>query len=196
MKEDMRKMFRDRPLRDNPPGPLRPDEALIELIMGGFIKRGSALDICCTNAINPIFLSQERWHVTVANINGNDLKDVRSVVDQSGVKMDMVDNISSPFPFPDGSFDLVYDLACFGSKPKSIIVGEVERVLRKGGKALFIVPNYRNGPGPACFTREMVDSMFHPPFEIERITDLYRDRIQKDGTQVTGYYYAVQLRKI
>ena len=78
--------------------------------MGGFIKRGSALDICCTNAINPIFLSQERWHVTVGNINGNDLKDVRSIVDQSGAKIDMVDNISSPFPFPDGSFDLFMTL--------------------------------------------------------------------------------------
>ncbi len=94
------------------------------------LKRWKGYDVRCTD----LWDGPQQWNQTVANRNG----------DESHIfPVDNFDVEQVPWPYPDASFDVVMlcELLEHLSTDPMRVMGEINRVLKQGGKLLLSTPN-------------------------------------------------------
>ncbi|MCH7979665.1 MAG: methyltransferase domain-containing protein [Acidobacteria bacterium] len=94
------------------------------------LKRWKGYDVRCTD----LWDGPQQWNQTVANRNG----------DESHIfPVDNFDVEQAPWPYPDASFDVVLlcELLEHLSTDPMRVMGEINRVLKKGGRLLLSTPN-------------------------------------------------------
>ena len=107
-KMDLKKMYSEHSLRENPPGNFRPDEVLIDTVGGKMVHGDSALDIS-NKAVNSLYLAQESFYVAAVAPDPELVADTASKAEETGVNIHVYYSDLSALPFPYREFDSAYD---------------------------------------------------------------------------------------
>jgi SAM-dependent methyltransferase len=134
--------------------------------VGEISKEARILNIACEFDLVPDWLGSQVWPENVFGLELN-----QAVIDKvPNVKKCNVD--LEAFPFPDESFDLVISVWGLEHFQTENVFQEIQRVLRPGGKFVFIVPNVNypafllnkigGGKAGAWYYRHITHSPYHP----------------------------------
>ncbi len=107
------------------------DDYWIEEYKEYLTNKGKCLDLACGIGQYTKYFMDLGYDVTSADISEIALNKVKTF-NKNIVKFDM----REPFPFEDESFDMVYAnlaLHYFSDKDTKFIIGEIKRILKKGG---------------------------------------------------------------
>jgi SAM-dependent methyltransferase len=189
-----RRTYRDRPMADNPPGKDRPHEALIEAVAGRLVPPGRALDLSGDDGTNALFLAQSGFSVTLLGLVEGETEQAMVRIEEAGARADAFTSGPTSLPFDGGEFDLVFDPRVYEGlqgEERQRFVKEVHRVLRRGGRFLLVIPNYKD-PARGCYTQEDVEEAFHPLFETLRVVDTVS---VDQGRSLRSFYSALMVKR-
>jgi SAM-dependent methyltransferase len=118
----------------------------VELFKGEAVQ--SVLELGCGQGRDTLLFAKEGFHVTALDYSEAGLLKLQESARDLGVS-DRVDtrsfDVRNPLPFPDGSFDACYShmLLCMELSTVELrfLLGEIRRVLKPGGIALYSVRN-------------------------------------------------------
>ena len=121
-------------------------QTVINLFKGEGVR--SVLELGCGQGRDTLLFAKEGFHVTALDYSATGLLKLQGSAREIGVS-DRIDtrsfDVRKPLPFPDGSFDLCYShmLLCMELSTVELrfLLGEVRRVLKTGGLALYSVRN-------------------------------------------------------
>ncbi len=179
---DLKKMYREHSLRENPPGGYRPDEVLIDTVGGKLVHGTAALDLS-NNAINSLYLAQEGYYVAALAPDADLVADTAAKAEETGANVKVYSADLTSLPFPNEEFDLVFDKRWFdhiGNVERDKYAEEMWRVLKPGGHLVLVTVQCRNARG--CCDRGDPYGRFRPIFDIEEIRDvtsMYMDSRQR-----------------
>jgi ubiquinone/menaquinone biosynthesis C-methylase UbiE len=148
-----------------------PDADLMRLVQAGTIPVGQALDIGTGLGHDAVFLIRHGFNVIGIDISPTAVVLARKNASTAGLFGFFQEGDIRQIPIEDQFIDFAYDRGCFHvlephDRPKA--VGEVHRVLRKGGLYLLRVFSDKEpaGDGPHRFTRKELEDLFKEKFKI------------------------------
>lgn len=120
----------------------------IPLLLGHNVRR--VLEIGCGSGTDTVYLTEQGFDVTASDFSANALALTRERLPDVSL---LLHDTREPFPFGDGSFDLVLaslSLHYFDRETTARIANELSRLLRPRGLLLYRVnsvhdPNYQTG---------------------------------------------------
>lgn len=124
---------------------------LIEPLHGNNL---SILEVGCGSGIYTLSLLREfqdhpRFNATLIDFSSIALSFARKNAERNGVHANPVLADAFKLPFPDGTFDIVYNEGVnehFNGEKRQLIFNEMARVCKLGGQVIVIVPNSLNLP--------------------------------------------------
>lgn len=112
----------------------------VQKLLGG--SRGTVLEIGAGRGIASYALAKDGWQVTALEPDGSALvgyKAIESLSESAGLNIRIVGNWGESLPFADSAFDFIYGRAVLHhAKSLSQLCSEVYRVLKPGGRFLFV----------------------------------------------------------
>ena len=117
----------------------------------------TVLELGCGHGRDTLLFARKGFEVTALDYSAEGLKGLAARAEEVGVSAHVAtrsSDVRQMLPFPDGSFDACYShmLLCMELSLDGLksLVGEIRRVLRPGGLALYSVrntfdPHYRTG---------------------------------------------------
>lgn len=108
----------------------------------GTLKGKRILELGGGMGVNAVILAREGANVTVIDISEKRVYWMRQLVEQLKLQdqIEVLYMSAEQLSFPDNTFDIVYSNAVLIHVDKNIVVQEVLRVLKPGGKAIFVEP--------------------------------------------------------
>jgi SAM-dependent methyltransferase len=188
------KLFRERLVRDESFGELRPHSLLVEVVSGGLAPKGRALNLECGLGSDSLYLAQEGYAVAAAGFFPGDVEPVRRMAEEAGAKVSAITVEPTNLPFHEGEFDFVADAGCMiklDGRERTALLQELHRTLRRGGRMFTMLPSFKDHPDGA--TRASIERTFHPPFEVLAIDE--STVAEHGGKAEHVYYYSVLLEK-
>lgn len=188
--EEWDRVYRKYPLEALPWELGKPRKVLVDLVEGGRIKKGKALDICCGAGTNALYLAKEGFQVTGIDVSSKAVEYAKEKARKAGVGARFQVENFLKLPFEDEEFGFVFDMGCFHHvkvKDRTAFIGGVHRVLKKGGSYLVVCFSYKNGPAWNHFTEEQIIQIFSGYFRIRDIKHV--SSVEGDG--VVRYFYSV-----
>jgi SAM-dependent methyltransferase len=148
-----------------------PDSDLVRLVDAGTISIGQALDIGTGPGHDAVFLIQRGFNVIGIDISPSAVKLARENASNAGLFGFFQEGDIRQIPIEDQFIDFANDRGCFhvlDEKDRLQAIGEVRRVLKKGGRYLLRVFSDREpmADGPHRFTRQELEDLFKPNFRI------------------------------
>ncbi len=186
--------YREDDLVDAPEEMPRPDEALVEVVQGGLWKGRSVLDLDCGIGIDAAYLAQNGFEVTAMGGSKDEIEGARELVGPFEKKVRLIEIHGIELPLENESFDHAFDIGRFKGLDRYEMVrylSEVHRVLKRTGTFLLLVPSYSNGPGDSNLTRQEIDDILGPLFDILTVDD--SDRLE--GEKGVVFYYIVNMTR-
>ncbi len=102
--------------------------------------------------------------------------------------MRLIDIDGIELPLENESFDHAFDMGRFKGLDRyemARYLSEVQRVLKKTGTFLLLVPSYSNGPGDSDLTRRRIHDILGPLFDISTVDDWIDWRGRKAWCTIT-----------
>ena len=189
------RIYREAPLEDIPWEEGRPSPILVDLVRKGKVRKGAALDICCGTGHNTLFLAQEGFQVAGIDISPTAVNYARERCQEAGVSCQLTPGNAVDLPYPDQSFDLVFDRGCFHHIPpaeRDAFIKGVHRVLRPGGKYQLIAFSDKDRWAPQGFSREQLIEYFSLWFRIESLGET---SFREKGRQARRYFYSALMER-
>jgi len=189
------KIYREVPPEDIPWDEGQPSDILVDLVRQGKVKKGAALDICCGTGHNTLFLAQEGFQVAGIDISPTAVSAARERCQQAGVSCQLEPGNAVRLPYPDNSFDLVFDRGCFHHIPpqeREAFIQGVRRVLKEGGKYQLICFSNKDQWAPQSFSREQIRELFSPLFLIESLKAV---TFRESSSRATRHFYSALMEK-
>jgi|CZCB01.1.fsa_nt_gi SAM-dependent methyltransferase len=195
MEKRLDKVFRERLIRDESFGELRPHSLLVEVVSGGLVPRGRALNLHCGMGSDSLYLAQEGFVVAAASFTPGEVEGVKRLAEEAKAKVSTFTVEPTNLPFHEGEFDFIADTGCIlkvDEGERGILLRELYRTLRRGGRMFTMLPNYKDSPDGV--TRASIEEMFHPPFEVLVVNE---STVADEGGKADAvYYYSVLLEKV
>jgi len=189
------RVYQETPLEEVPWEEGQPSPILVDLVRQGKVKKGAALDICCGTGHNALFLAQEGFQVAGIDISPTAIGYAQERCQQAGVSCQLASGNATHLPYPDGSFDLVFDRGCFHHIPPSdreAFIQGVHRVLKPGGKYQLICFSDKDPWAPQGFSREQIGEYFSPLFQIESLEE---STFREKGSRFQRHFYSALMEK-
>lgn len=155
-----------------------------------FDKIGSILEIGCGNGFTAALLSNRALEVTAFDLPLADstthsigLKVAKELIGRIGVKnVNLVGGSAENLPFPDGSFNMIFsEYMLHYVKRKGLALNQMRRVLKQGGVAITVVPN---------FTERILAPLIRYEYLLKRILSLImnsgKDTASRDTPEDSG----------
>ena len=188
-------VYREMPPEDIPWDEGQPSDILVDLVRQGKVKKGAALDICCGTGNNTLFLAQEGFQVAGIDISPTAISFARERCQQAGVSCQLAPGNAVRLPYPDNSFDLVFDRGCFHHIPpqdREAFIQGVHRVLKAGGKYQLICFSDKDRWAPQGFSREQISEYFSPLFKIESLKEV---SFRETSSRFHRHFYSALMEK-
>ncbi|MFB3897046.1 MAG: class I SAM-dependent methyltransferase [bacterium] len=108
----------------------------------GSLNSKTILELGGGMGVNAVILARAGAKVTVIDISENRVQWMRRLVEQTKLqdRIEVVLMSAEQLLFPENTFDIVYSNAVLIHVDKRIVAQEVARVLKSGGKAIFVEP--------------------------------------------------------
>jgi SAM-dependent methyltransferase len=104
----------------------------------GDVAGRDVLELGCGAAQWSVLLAQRGARVTGLDNSAGQLEFARAAIAEAGVELPLVHGSAESLPFADASFDIVFcDHGAVGFSDPHVVVPEVARVLRPGGRFAF-----------------------------------------------------------
>ena len=110
----------------------------------GDIKGKRILDCGCGHGHTSVMFAKRGAHVTGFDISADNLKLGKTLAQANGVKIGFVSSLFEKQSFQDQSFDLLFGSCILHHVDKEKAALEMSRILRPGGKGVFIENSNRN----------------------------------------------------
>jgi SAM-dependent methyltransferase len=152
----------------------KPDEGLVAVVEGGKVKKGRALDLGSGLGTQALYLAKKGFKVSGIDLSPTAVEIANKRAELEGLDCSFLQGNALDLPYPDGSFDFVFDRGCFHHIPEEDREGyvrSVRRVLKKGGRYFMECFSYRNGSAWNHFTPGQIEEYFRPYFKILSIED-------------------------
>lgn len=120
------------------------------------------LDIGCGAGETSVYMAMRGADVTASDISGEMLKVAEQLAAHHGAKLRTQQCVAEQLPFADGEFDIVFGNGILHHVEVEQAVKEIKRVLKVGGKAVFIEPLAYN---PAIWAYRIFASGVRTPTE-------------------------------
>jgi len=188
------RIYRKYPLETLPWELGRPRKVLVDLVEGGLMRGGKALDLCCGAGTNAVYLAKKGFQVAGVDISSKAVEYARRKADEAKVKVNFTVQSFLNLPFEDEEFDFVFDMGCFHhvkTRDRRKFIEGVRRVLKKHGLYLMVCFSYRNGPAWNHFTKTQIVDVFKALFEIKSIDHI--SSVEGDG--YTRYFYVTLMER-
>lgn len=154
---------------------------VVELIEGGNIPTGRALDLGCGTGTNCIYLARHGWKVVGVDFSTLAILRARRKARQAGVDCTFYRADVTDLSFLEGTFDFVLDIGCLHSVPMEgwqPYAAQVARLVRPEGLYMLYAFVHRPGrPGPRGVSPAELRDLFEHTFVVER---------QEGGDDPTG----------
>lgn len=167
----------------------RPDSHLMEIVAKTPILPCRVLEIGCGTGTNAVWLAGKGFAVTAIDMSESAVKLAKSKkgIEQCTILMrDFLED-----PFPENSFDFVFDLGCFhgfaSPHDRDLFARRVAGCLIEGGN-WFSICSCTDGPA-ICPTRRSaaeITCAVEPYFEIQSITATHLDDLSKEDKEAMG----------
>lgn len=197
MEKRLDKVFRERSIGDEEFGELRPSAPLMEVVSGNLVRKGRALNLECGRGFDSLFLAQQGFAVAAMGFSPDDVAAVARKAEEARANIATYTIEGARLPFHEGEFDLVSDasgcLSGMSEGDRAALLPELHRTLRAGGRMFVLLPSYTAQKGG--FTRNKIDSTFHPPFEVIRVVETSMTGAGGPRPPEHTYFYAVLLEK-
>jgi cyclopropane fatty-acyl-phospholipid synthase-like methyltransferase len=145
---------------------------VVELVEGGNLAPGRALDLGCGTGTNCIYLAGHDWEVVGVDFSVVAISRARRKARRAGVDCQFYARDVTDLSFLAGPFDLALDIGCLHSLPpeeRGRYATGVARLVRPGGLYLLYAFTIRpDRPLPRGVTPDEVRSLFAPAFAVER----------------------------
>ncbi len=162
------------------------------------LAQGSVFEIGCGGGYNqPLYRKDAITHFAGIDPNGALLDAARKRAAEQGWEADIRQGVGESIPFPDGSFDTVvctYTLCSVQDQQQ--VLSEMRRILKPGGRLLYLEHGKAPDPGPAKWqrriepvwkklmgnchlSREVGGAIRHSGFEVEPIGQTYFEKAPK-----------------
>lgn len=165
------------------------------------------IDVGCGNGDSVRWLAAQGAHVT--GLDSREMLEKTRSNPPAGAE-EYVAGAAQRLPFADGSADIILYLASFHHVPPAAMVDaarECRRVLRQGGRAVFVEPVYR--PGAYCEITQLVEdesdqlrkahativSLSSLGLAMEREEFFYLERSFEDYVRLIGFFVADAARR-
>jgi SAM-dependent methyltransferase len=194
MEKRLDEVFRERTIRDEGFGELRPHALLVEIVSGRMAPRGRALNLHCGMGSDSLYLAQEGYAVAAVGFSPQDVERVSKMAQEARANVIAFTADPSELPFHEGEFDFIADTGCIhrlDEGKRSALLKELHRTLRRGGRLFTVLPSLKDNPRGA--TRASIEEMFHPSFEIVQVTDAPVE--DAGGKAEHLYYYSILVEK-
>ena len=145
---------------------------VIELVEGGDLPPGRALDLGCGTGTNSIYLARHGWEVVGVDFSVLAIRRARRKARQARVDCQFHHGDVTDLSFLADPFDLALDIGCLHSlSPEAWgrYAAEVARLVRPGG--LYLLYAFAPRPDrsiPRGIAPEEVRNLFTPAFAVER----------------------------
>lgn len=172
----------------------KPRESLVELVEGGEVRPGRALDTCCGMGTNDVYLAQKGFQVTALDISTTAVEHAKRKAREAGVDIVFMVRSFLDLPFDKDAFDFVFDSGCFHHvriEDRTAYINGVHRVLAPGGRYLLICFSDHNGPAWNHFTVEQLRGLFSEHFNI--VLMKHFGTVEGDGA--VRYFHNVLMEK-
>jgi len=127
----------------------RPDKNLVEAVEKFGIKRGNALDVGCGTGDNAIWLAQQGFEVTGADLSPEAIKMAEDKINQAGVEANLITLDFLKKKIQEQPFDFIFDRGCFHTfdevKTRKAFAKQVYDQLEKDGLWLTLMGSYDDG---------------------------------------------------
>ncbi len=154
---------------------------VVELVEGGNIPTGRALDLGCGTGTNCIYLARHGWQAVGVDFSAIAVRRARRKARRAGVDCTFYRADVTDMSFLEGAFDFVLDIGCLHSAPPERwerYAAEIARLVRPVG--LYMLYAFVPRPdqlGPRGISPEEVRGFFGRAFVVER---------QEGGDDPTG----------
>jgi ubiquinone/menaquinone biosynthesis C-methylase UbiE len=126
-------------------------------------SRKLALDVATGGGHTGIYLAEQGWHVTLADISAAMLTRARTLAGERGLQVETRQHAAETFPYPDGAFDLVTcRVAPHHFSDPAAFVREAARVLVAGGSLAVIDSTVDDGQPEAEEWMHQVEKLRDP----------------------------------
>jgi len=153
---------------------------VVELIGGGELPPGRALDLGCGTGTNTIYLARHGWEAVGVDFAMLAIWRARRKAGRAGLECRFYRADVTDLSFLANRFDLVLDIGCLHSLSQEArlrYAAEVTRLVRPGGLYMLYAFTPRHKAGPRGVSPDEVRRLFTPPFVVVR---------QKGGEDPTG----------
>ena len=106
----------------------------------GNIKDKNILDVGCGAGDTAVYFALQGAIVTAVDISPEMIKVTKKVASKFGVKIKTAVMVSEKLEFPDACFDFVFGNGILHHSDLTLASNEIKRILKKGGKAVFVEP--------------------------------------------------------
>lgn len=106
----------------------------------GDLRGKKILDMGCGAGESSVFFALKGAEVTACDISSEFLKVAQRLAAKNGVSIQTVQSDSAHMPYPDASFDYVFGNGVLHHVELLPTVAEISRLLKPGGKAVFVEP--------------------------------------------------------
>jgi SAM-dependent methyltransferase len=167
----------------------RPDSHLMEIIKTTPMQPCRVLEIGCGTGTNAIWLAGQGFRVTAIDMSESALKIAREKKGIEQCDLLLYDFLDKPFP--ENSFDFVFDLGCFhgfaNPADRDLFARRVAGCLSDAGY-WFSICSCTDGPAvcPTRLSARDITSAVEPCFEIQSITSGYLDDLSSEDKQAMG----------
>ena len=154
---------------------------VVELVEGGSLPPGRALDLGCGTGTNCIYLAGHGWEAVGVDFSAVAIRRARRKARRAGVRCRFYRADVTDLSFLERPFDLALDIGCLHDVPperRGQYAAGVVRLVRPGGLYMLYAFAPRPGrPSPRALAPEQVGQLFAPAFVVER---------QEGGEDPTG----------
>lgn len=155
-----------------------PDEQLVELVQGGVIAPGRALEVGCGTGTNAVWLAQQGFDVLGVDLAPLAVEKARArAAGAARCRFEVRDFVDGEPP--GGPFDFVFDRGCFHvfdeAETRARFAGRVAALLAPGGRWLSLVGSTEGGPrdgGPPRRSARDVVAAVEPVLELVELRSM------------------------
>jgi len=172
-------------------GPKYPHEKVVQFCFRNYplAQRAAirALDLGCGSGVHVAFLAREGFPVTGVDISAVGIANTRLRLEREGLSAQLLVGGADAVDLPSDSFDLVVSIGVLDAAGRAVATGavsQVSRLLRSGGRGLFIFASEAdlrltegNPLGLHGYTRTEVEHLFSGRFAtvwLDRYVTTYR----------------------